>query len=376
MARPFLLLDRDGTLIEERGYLSDPAGVALTPGAGEALRFAMERGLGIAVVSNQSGIGRGMMTVAQVEAVNRRTEELLIQEGVEIGGFFFCPHHPDDRCACRKPGTGLALRAARELEIDLLRSVVVGDKSADLELGHAIGARSVLVRTGYGRETEAEGCYADAVIEGLSGLAPFLETWTSRPAGEHLVNRHLEESARVKLATRDACVPSLLEAAGIVAEAMRSGGKLLICGNGGSAADSQHLAAEFVVRLSSTFERRAWPAIALTTDTSILTAFGNDYGFERVFARQVEALGQPGDVLLAISTSGGSPNILRAAETARAKGLKVISLLGGTGGALRDLSDAPIVVPSRSTQHVQEAHLALYHLFCGLVERMLYPFGE
>jgi phosphoheptose isomerase len=376
MPRPFLFLDRDGTLIEERAYLSDPEGVALTPGAAMAVKSAMEAGWGIAVVTNQSGIARGMMSREQVDSVNERTREILRREGADVVEFFVCPHGPDDRCACRKPGTGLVLEAARTLDVDLLASVVVGDKEADLQMAHAVGARAVLVRTGYGRETEAAGANADAVIDDLRALPPLLADWRQRSGPELFARRHLEESARTMLAVRDDCLPALARAAEAVAGCLRSGGKLLICGNGGSAADSQHLAAEFVVRLSANFERRAWPAIALTTDSSILTAFGNDYGFERVFARQVEALGAPGDVLLAISTSGGSPNVLRAAETAQQRGLTVIGLLGGSGGPLRELSDIPIVVPSPFTQHVQESHLALYHLLCGIVERMLYPAGE
>jgi D-sedoheptulose 7-phosphate isomerase len=189
-----------------------------------------------------------------------------------------------------------------------------------------------------------------------------------------LTNRaraHLLRSAEVKQRAVHACVTNAVAAAGLIAEAFRAGGKLLLCGNGGSAADCQHMAAEFVSRLTADFERRSLPAIALTTDTSFITAFTNDCGYAGIFARQVEGLGAPGDVLLGISTSGGSNNVVRAVEEARRKGLRVITLTGD-GGKLAGLADVAIAVPSASTQHIQECHLALEHIICDLVEQQLF----
>jgi D-sedoheptulose 7-phosphate isomerase len=163
----------------------------------------------------------------------------------------------------------------------------------------------------------------------------------------------------------------IARAAAIITESFRGGGKLLLCGNGGSAADCQHVAAELVNRLNKDCERRALPALALTTDTSCLTAYANDYGFEGVYARQVEAFGTAGDVLLAISTSGSSPNVLAAADVARARGIAVVALLGETG-RLAGAADVAIQVPSRDTQLVQQVHLAVEHLLCELVERALF----
>lgn len=159
----------------------------------------------------------------------------------------------------------------------------------------------------------------------------------------------------------------LMAAAEKTAAAMLQGRKLLVAGNGGSAADAQHLVAEFVSRLVE--NRPALRAIALTTDSSILTAVGNDYGYECVFARQVEALGQPGDVFLAISTSGNSPNILRALELARSTGMVTIGLTGAKGGRMPVLCDFCLRIPSDVTMKIQEAHLALEHIFCLLVEQ-------
>jgi D-sedoheptulose 7-phosphate isomerase len=158
-------------------------------------------------------------------------------------------------------------------------------------------------------------------------------------------------------------------AADVLLVAFRGGRKVLICGNGGSAADAQHFAAELVGRF--TRERRAWPALALTTDTSALTAIGNDYGFDRVFSRQVEAHGQPGDVLIGLSTSGGSGNVLAAVEGARARGLVTIGLTGRDGGALGRAADVHVNVPSASAARIQEVHATILHVLCDLVEQEL-----
>lgn len=154
------------------------------------------------------------------------------------------------------------------------------------------------------------------------------------------------------------------------AYALACGGKILICGNGGSAADAQHMAGEFVNRFL--IDRPALPAIALTTDSSVLTAIGNDASFDNIFARQVEALGKPGDYLLAISTSGNSPNVLAAIHAARAKNLKVTGLTGHGGGKMANLCDWLLAVPSRSTPLIQEVHLACEHLFCQICDYYLF----
>lgn len=184
-----------------------------------------------------------------------------------------------------------------------------------------------------------------------------------------LVRRQLQQSIdTITKVLEDASIhKALFEAARITAEAMHSGRKLLVCGNGGSAADSQHLVAEFVSRL--TVDRPAMRAIALTTDSSILTAIGNDYSYDNVFERQVEALGQDGDVLLAISTSGNSKNCIKALKLARELGLTTVALTGNGGGAMASIADINVIVPSNITMNIQESQLALEHIFCMLVER-------
>ena len=161
----------------------------------------------------------------------------------------------------------------------------------------------------------------------------------------------------------------IAEVATVIATRLQAGGKLLVLGNGGSAADAQHIAAEFVGRYA--LKRQALAAIALTTDQCALTAIGNDFGFEQVFSRQIEALGKCGDVVLAISTSGNSPNVLRALESARNLGLVTIGLTGKTGGKMRDLVDMCLNVPSDSTPRIQEAHTLIIHILSGIVENAL-----
>ena len=163
--------------------------------------------------------------------------------------------------------------------------------------------------------------------------------------------------------------PEMNRALEMVQETVARRGTLFFCGNGGSAADAQHMATEYVVRYMR--NRRAYPAIALTTDTSLLTAAGNDIGFENVFARQIEALAKPGDLLVIHSTSGNSPNVLRAAEAARDKGIQVLAFSARDGGALRAMADHSVVIPSARTDRAQELHLCIEHIICDVVERSL-----
>jgi D-sedoheptulose 7-phosphate isomerase len=169
-----------------------------------------------------------------------------------------------------------------------------------------------------------------------------------------------------KVMANDALLSAVAEAAEATGKAMLAGRKLMVAGNGGSAADSQHLVAEFVSRL--TVDRPAMRAVALTTNSSILTAVGNDYGYDNVFERQIEALGQAGDVFLGISTSGNSRNVLKALEMSRKLGILTIGFGGGGGGKMPSLCDFNVIVPSEITAHIQESHLALEHIYCNLVE--------
>jgi len=185
----------------------------------------------------------------------------------------------------------------------------------------------------------------------------------------HRIDGALRELAETALRTAETIGPDVEKALAMVRAAVQRGGTLYFCGNGGSAADAQHLATEYVVRYMK--DRRAYPAVALTTDSSLLTATGNDLGFEHVFSRQVEALCKPGDLLIIHSTSGGSPNVLRAAEAARAKQVPVLAFSARDGGALRTLADHSVVIPTTRTDRAQELHLCIEHAICEVIEGSL-----
>jgi D-sedoheptulose 7-phosphate isomerase len=184
-----------------------------------------------------------------------------------------------------------------------------------------------------------------------------------------VLTRSLEEHLKTIQALIDSRLTEIEAAGSLIWDALKSGNTILLCGNGGSAADAQHIAAELVGRYEQ--ERRAFPAISLTTDTSALTAVSNDYGYQEVFARQVAALAVAGDVLIAISTSGKSPSVVKAADQARAQGCKTIALTGCSGEPLTAHCDIAIVVPSDRTSRVQEAHITIGHLWCEIVDKIL-----
>ncbi len=184
---------------------------------------------------------------------------------------------------------------------------------------------------------------------------------------KNLIRSIFEESIAVKQKTLEDNLEAIVKSVNTIADCFKKGGKVIFFGNGGSAADSQHAAAEFIGRFQK--ERRSLAAIALTTDSSILTALGNDYGFDSVFARQLEGLGKPEDVAVAISTSGNSKNVLKGAQQAKKMGMKVIALSGCGGGKLAPLSDINLIVPSNVTARIQESHICLYHAICELVEK-------
>ncbi|MDO8682977.1 MAG: D-sedoheptulose 7-phosphate isomerase [Armatimonadota bacterium] len=184
---------------------------------------------------------------------------------------------------------------------------------------------------------------------------------------ETLIVKALTESAQLKLQVAKELRNEIAAAAKLIGDVFLAGGKLLLCGNGGSAADAQHIAGEFVGRFR--IERAALPAIALNVNTSVLTAIGNDYGFEKVFARQVEAMAVAGDALFGISTSGQSENVALAMDVARSKGCKTIALIGGVLGRVGEKADIAIAIPSRDTPRIQESHIAVAHVICDLVEQ-------
>lgn len=191
-------------------------------------------------------------------------------------------------------------------------------------------------------------------------------------ARQAFIQDELNASAETKKKIFETCNDKIIKAVDAVINTLNNKKKIMLCGNGGSAADSQHLATEFTIRMNPNIKRPGIAAVALTTDSSMLTAGANDIGYDNVFARAVEALGQPGDVLIGISTSGKSESVNNAFKLAKSKGIATIGFLGKDGGTSKDLCDIAIIVPSNDTQRIQEGHITIGHIICGLVEREMY----
>lgn len=248
---------------------------------------------------------------------------------------------------------------------DLKPDVLV--KGGDWKISEIIGAETVLANGGEVFSLPlVDGYSTTQVIDKIAAqsdeeqISPRIDDVATVSLSEHLqtFDRLLTES-----------LPTIRMCADILLQTVSNGSKILICGNGGSAADAQHIAAEFVGRYET--ERRALPAIALTTDTSALTALANDYDFEKIFSRQVEALASPGDCLIAISTSGNSPNVISAVMAARNAGCKIVGMTGAKGKKLASLSDACLMVPAARTARIQEAHITVAHIWCEMVDQMI-----
>lgn len=370
-----VILDRDGVLNVERsdgGWVSDWAEWIWSPGALEGLRMLGSAGIRISVATNQSGVGRGLIARTQVDAVNARMVEEAAQVGATIDRVWVCPHAPGDACACRKPLPGLLQGAIEASGVSADETTALGDDLRDLQAAWSAGVTAALLRTGKGQNTEAQFTgsrlavfddlrdFADAV---LSDSIPH----TSRAS--LIAHRIFTEHDAVMRESAMTLPPILDRMAALLWESLSSGGKVLACGNGGSAATAQHFVAELVGRFQA--ERRALPAVALSADTMILTALANDYGYARVFARQVEALGAAGDVLMAFSTSGNSPNVIEAARTARAMGCKVLAFTGKDGGLLAAHADAIVKVPSKDVARIQEVHDLCIHALAESIETEL-----
>ncbi len=257
-------------------------------------------------------------------------------------------------------------RVIRELKPDVLV------KGGDWPVDQIIGADFVIQNGGKVFSLPLKPSYStSAIIEKISesqngDAAAEIE---AGPASDDKVARSLREHQQVIAALAAEDFAAVRQSAQLIFEALSSNHKVLLCGNGGSAADAQHIAAEFVGRFEE--ERRGWPAIALTTDTSTLTSIGNDYGFEQIFSRQVEALASPGDVLIGISTSGNSPNVIAAVMAAQRMGVGTVGLTGAKGKRLASLCKASVLVQSSRTARIQEAHNLIGHLWCELVDEQL-----
>lgn len=358
-----VFLDRDGVLnrnVCDDGYVQRWDEFEWLPDAQAAVRLLNDAGALTVVVTNQRGVVRGGMHLRDVERIHQRMQDELTTFGARLDAFYVCPHGVGT-CNCRKPEPGLFQQAQRDFPfIDFEQSFVVGDSDSDIEAGRRLGCRTIGICRGEYQDLATAIVVAPTLFEAVhTEIIPQLR--------RSEIKDELLSLSRLAERVADDHAGEIQRFADLYVGVLERGGKLCFAGNGGSAADAQHIAAEYVIR----FRTNGGPisAIALTTDTSLLTACGNDFSFEEVFERQVEALCNPRDLLVLHSTSGLSANLCRAAEAAKGVGCTTAALLGGTGGELKEMVHHAIIVPSDSAARVQEIHMAIEHAICGLVER-------
>jgi phosphoheptose isomerase len=292
-----------------------------------------------------------------------------------IDAIFFCPHSPDAQCACRKPAPGLITAAITQSGISAANTLVIGDAARDLEAAWSAGTRAALVRTGKGRMHEPyAAAHGIAVYDDLSAFVAELASKRVIPRdGVQSLQAVFAEHARVVADAAAQLLPTLSKCIDVARQCLRAGHKILACGNGGSAADAQHFVAELVGRYSR--HRAPLPAIVLGSDSATLTAVSNDFGFDQVFARQVDAIAQRGDVLIALSTSGNSQNVINAAITARERGCTVIVLTGRNGGRLLQHAELALRVPSDTVARIQEIHELCLHALAQAIDSVAFELG-
>jgi phosphoheptose isomerase len=358
-----IILDRDGVLNEEmdaKAFVTKPRDFRWLPGALQALVKLRAMGMRVSVATNQSGIARGVLSEFELNEIHETMSSDARAAGGSIDAIFYCPHGPDEQCTCRKPAPGLILAALSQSGISGGNTLVIGDAARDLEAARSAGAHAALVRTGKGRQFEEYALDRGfLVFDDLGAIATQLSNAASQANDEDLLQGIFADHIVVATEAAKLLVPILAACIRITRQCLRSGNKILVCGNGGSAADAQHFVAELVGRYNNV--RPALSAIALGTDAATTSAVSNDFGFDQVFARQVEALGRQGDVVIALSTSGNSRNVINAAISARGRGCVVIALTGRTGGELLKHADVALRVPTDSVARVQEVHELCLH---------------
>jgi histidinol-phosphate phosphatase family protein len=372
--RPGVLLDRDGTIIRDHGYVGSVDRVELLHGAAESIALLNAAGIPVAVTTNQAGVARGYYGIEDVRAVHAHLDGLLAHEGAHVDAWLFCPYHPDgvvDEYARwssdRKPAPGMALAAAHRLGIDLGRSWVVGDSACDVELARGVGARPIRIGdTDDGIQVTTVPSLSAAVAHILAHRAsreerpePVLTFPQMRYDSAYLFAEDYSHELVQALATVD--VAAFDRASKVLADAYDRDSAVFVCGNGGSASIANHLQCDHVkgVRVGTDLRTRV---TSLSTNVEILSAIANDIGYDAVFEYQLESMARPGDVLVAVSSSGRSPNIVRALAWAETHGMQTIAMTGFGGGDARTTAGVSIHVDADNYGIVEDAHQACMHL--------------
>ena len=380
MSRPGVLLDRDGTIIADYGYVGSVDRVEFIDGAIEAIAALNRAGLPVAVVTNQAGVARGYFGIEDVHQVHKHMIEELARQGAHVDLWLFCPYHPDGTVdgfarasADRKPGPGMALAAADALDLDLTASWVVGDSAGDIGLARAVGARPMHVGPVDFPAADVLSFpdLAAAVRHILDNNTPsgsmVRPSFPARqyPDGGTFGSAYTGELARA-FSTID--MAQVARAAELLNDAYDRDASVFACGNGGSASIANHLQCDHVkgVRNGTDLTTRVF---SLSTNIELFSAIANDLGYDAVFEYQLQSLARTGDVLIAVSSSGRSPNIVRVLEWANKHGMHTIALTGFSGGAARELASVSVHVRSDNYGIIEDAHQACMHLLAQYVRQ-------
>ena len=390
--RPGILLDRDGTIIVDHGYVGSVDRVEFIDGAAEAIASFNRAGIPVAVVTNQAGVARGLYGIDDVTLVHKYIAEHLAEHEAHIDLFLFSPYHPDGIVEAyarvsedRKPGPGMAKAAAGALGLDLAASWVVGDRPEDLGLAEAIGASAVYLGSGgcEGTRVYPFPSLADAapfILERFTGmstvhdlpdLSPSADgTPTKFPAAQYAsaatyFGAYTEELARTASSVESSAVAL---AAMILLDAYTRGATVFSCGNGGSASIANHLQCDHTKNIGKSTD--LCPRVmSLSVNAEVLTAIANDHGYEDVFAHQLQSQSRPGDVLVAVSSSGRSANIVTALSWARDHGLRTIALTGFDGGEARTIAEVAIHVNGTNYGVIEDLHQAIMHVLAQYIRQ-------
>lgn len=371
-----MLLDRDGTINVDHGYVGSIDQVEFIDGSIDAIRRLNEAGIPVAVVSNQAGVARGLYGIDDVQQVHKHMIAELARGGARVDMWLYCPYHPDgivDAFARvsndRKPAPGMALAAAQTLDLDLSASWVIGDRDSDVGLARAVGATPLFIGTPSESGVATYPDLATAVAAILSddpprAAAPRFPSHRFERA-ETFGRAYAEELARA-FATVD--LTPVHDAAEVLLEAYQSDAAVFACGNGGSASIANHLQCDHVkgVGNGTDLTNRVY---SLSTNVEIFSAIANDLGYEHVFTHQLQTQARPGDVLVAVSSSGSSANIVRAVDWANEHGMRTIALTGFRGGAARERATVSIHVDAVNYGVIEDAHQALMHLLAQYVRQ-------
>jgi len=380
-----VLLDRDGTIIVDHGYVGTVDRVEFIDGAIEAIASLNAAGIPVAVVTNQAGVARGHYGIEDVQQVHKHMIAELARHGAHVDLWLFCPYHPDGiveafarASADRKPGPGMALAAAKSLDLDLSASWVVGDRVSDLGMARAVGARPLFVGPATSPDADVTSFpdLAAAVAFILAETANQQQA-AAKPAERAKFPAHrfadADEfgGAYVAELARTFGTVDLLQvrrAAEILVDAYERDAVVFSCGNGGSASIANHLQCDHVkgIRNGTDLTPRV---VSLSTNVELLTAIANDLSYESVFEYQLQSQARPGDVLIAVSSSGRSPNIVRALEWARDHGMRTIALTGFEGGAARRTASVAVHVDSGNYGVIEDAHQTVMHLLAQYVRQ-------